>query len=92
MEYTSAVCGKRESAGASLPGTETTAPAPTILTRAQLYDLVWTTPISRLAKSFDLSDVSRAKICAKHKVPRPTRASGPSWNTARLVQPKLFRG
>jgi hypothetical protein len=52
---------------------ETTENGPTTLTRAQLYDLVWTTPISRLAARYGLSGVGLAKICARHKVPRPSR-------------------
>jgi hypothetical protein len=41
------------------------------LTREKLYDLVWETPMSRLAKSFGLSDVGLRKICTKRKIPTP---------------------
>lgn len=43
------------------------------LTREELYQKVWATPISRLAKEFGLSDVGLAKICRKMKIPRPPR-------------------
>ena len=41
------------------------------LTRQALYEQVWSTPISRLAKSFHLSDQGLAKKCKKHNIPRP---------------------
>ncbi len=41
------------------------------LTREELYELVWERPISRLAKSFGLSDVGLRKICVKHDIPTP---------------------
>jgi len=41
------------------------------LTREELYALVWQTPMSRLAKTFGLSDVGLRKICVKHDIPTP---------------------
>ncbi len=41
------------------------------LTRQELYDRVWSTPISRIAKEFRLSDVGMSKICKRHQIPRP---------------------
>jgi hypothetical protein len=38
---------------------------PITLTRAELYDLVWETPTSHLAKQFGLSDVGLAKTCTR---------------------------
>src|SRR5262245_39898849 len=46
---------------------------PITLTRDQLYDQVWTTPGRKLAAQFGLSDVGLAKICKKHRIPRPPR-------------------
>lgn len=40
-------------------------------TREELYALVWETPISRLAKSFGLSNVGLRKICKRHNIPTP---------------------
>ena len=47
--------------------------ASTKLTRADLYDLVWRTPMSRLAAEFGVSDVALAKTCRRLSVPRPGR-------------------
>lgn len=40
-------------------------------TRSELYDLVWATPMTKLAKQFGLSDVGLRKICVKHNIPTP---------------------
>ena len=34
-------------------------------TREELYQLVWQTPLQRLARQYSLSDVGLAKICRK---------------------------
>jgi len=41
------------------------------LTRRELYDRVWTNPMTKLAKQFGLSDVALHKICRKHDIPTP---------------------
>ncbi len=41
------------------------------LTRAELYEKVWATPMRTLAKEFGLSDVGLAKVCRKHNTPVP---------------------
>ena len=41
------------------------------VTRQQLYDLVWTTPMRTLAKQFGLSDVGLAKTCKRYEIPKP---------------------
>jgi len=41
------------------------------LTRAELYEKVWATPMQTLAKEFGLSDVGLAKVCRKHNIPVP---------------------
>jgi len=43
------------------------------LTRAELYERVWTTPIQKLAREFSLSDVGLAKLCHRHEIPVPGR-------------------
>ena len=40
-------------------------------TREELYELVWSKPITHLAKEFGLSDVALHKICKKHAIPNP---------------------
>jgi hypothetical protein len=43
----------------------------TKLTREELYEQVWTTPTVQLARTYGISDVAIAKICKRHKVPKP---------------------
>lgn len=40
-------------------------------TRDEFYELVWSRPMTHLAKEFTLSDVALHKICRKHGVPTP---------------------
>lgn len=44
-----------------------------MLTREELYELVWSTPVRTLAPRFGLSDVGLAKICRGLGVPRPCK-------------------
>ena len=41
------------------------------ISRRDLYQRVWHTPIRILAKEFDISDVGLSKACRKHGVPTP---------------------
>src|ERR1039458_6263930 len=43
------------------------------LTGQELYDMVWATPMSSLAKDFGISDVALAKRCRAVDVPIPYR-------------------
>ena len=43
------------------------------MTRRELYDLIWSVPITNLSKKYGLSDVGFANICKKHNIPRPLR-------------------
>lgn len=43
------------------------------VSRVELYNQVWSTPISQLAKQYGLSDVGFAKVCNRNNVPRPPR-------------------
>lgn len=64
------------------------------LTREQLYEAVWTTPIDRLAPRFGVSGVALAKTCRRMGVPTPPRgywaklAAGDKPKRARLPKPK----
>lgn len=40
-------------------------------TRRELYDLVWSKPVTHLAKELALSDVAIHKICRRHGIPKP---------------------
>lgn len=42
-----------------------------VFTREEFYELVWSKPLTHLAKEFALSDVALHKICKKHDIPNP---------------------
>jgi hypothetical protein len=44
---------------------------PAIVSREDLYALVWSEPMSRLARRFGLSDVGLAKACRRMMIPVP---------------------
>jgi hypothetical protein len=41
------------------------------MTRSELYDLVWSKPMTHVAKEFGMSDVAVRKHCVKHDIPTP---------------------
>ncbi len=43
------------------------------ISREELYEQVWSQPMSKLAKNYELSDVGLAKICKKLEIPIPER-------------------
>jgi hypothetical protein len=43
------------------------------LTRDQLYELVWSEPVRKVAQRFGLSDRGLAKLCERHAIPVPGR-------------------
>jgi len=45
----------------------------TKISRKELYDQVWSTPMSKLAQSYRISDVGLAKVCKKYNTPSPPR-------------------
>lgn len=49
------------------------APTKRTFTREELHDLVWSTPILKLAEEFGISDRGFTKICIRHLVPTPPR-------------------
>lgn len=46
---------------------------PRILLRDELFEMVWSEPISKVGPKLGVSDVALAKICRKLDVPRPPR-------------------
>ena len=60
------------------------------LTRQELYDLVWSTPMTKLAESFGLSDVGLAKICDRHRVPTPPRGYWAKKDAGKKVKQTIF--
>src|SRR3546814_16529871 len=65
-------------------------------TREELYEFVWSKPMTHLAKDFALSDVALHKICRKHAIPNPPlgwwakKAAGKP--VKRTPLPRLKRG
>lgn len=43
------------------------------MTREELYELVWSKPITKLAADLGMSDVGLSKLCRRHDVPTPPR-------------------
>jgi hypothetical protein len=41
--------------------------------REKIYEEIWSEPIQRVAKRYDISDVGLAKVCRKLNIPRPGR-------------------
>ncbi|MAU17594.1 MAG: hypothetical protein CMH46_18870 [Muricauda sp.] len=41
------------------------------ISRKELYEMVWTTPLTQLAKQYNISDNGLRKICIKHEIPLP---------------------
>jgi hypothetical protein len=41
------------------------------ITREHLYDLVWSKPMTHIAKDYGISDVAVRKICKKLNIPMP---------------------
>ena len=39
--------------------------------RQELFELVWSMPMIKLSKQFELSDVGLRKICVKRQIPLP---------------------
>ena len=42
------------------------------LSRKELYDLVWSTPMTQIAKKYEISDNGLRKICKRHEIPIPS--------------------
>lgn len=41
------------------------------VSRGELYEAVWSEPMTKLAKKYHVSDVALGKICRKHNIPLP---------------------
>ncbi|AXE97333.1 hypothetical protein [Paraburkholderia hospita] len=56
-----------------------------VFTRQQLYELVWSDPITTLAKSLTISDVGLAKACRRGDIPLPPRGYWAKLNAGKHV-------
>jgi len=46
-------------------------PQRVVISRADLYVKVWSTPVLQLAREYGISDVGLAKVCKSYEIPRP---------------------
>ncbi len=44
-----------------------------VLSRAELYELVWSEPATKVAERFGITGTGLRKICDKHDIPVPPR-------------------
>lgn len=61
-----------------------------ILTRRELYGLVWSKPMTSVASELGLSDVGLAKICDRHRVPKPPRGYWAKLQAGKKVKQTPF--
>lgn len=59
------------------------------LTRLELYELVWSMPMTKVGKRLEISDVAVRKICIKYDIPRPPQGYWASERRRRQVRPVL---
>ena len=61
------------------------------VSREELYRLVWTEPMTKVAPRFGLSDVGLAKVCRKYQIPRPPVGYWAKIGVGQHVEPDLAR-
>jgi integrase len=54
--------------------------------REALYELVWTTPITEIAKQFGVSDVAIGKLCRRAHIPTPWRGYWPRTSAGQSLE------
>ena len=64
--------------------------APVILTRRELYDLVWSKPLRDVAADLGISDVGLGKVCERHRVPRPEQGYWNKVNAGKPAKKSIF--
>lgn len=69
-------------------GSEPTTEGPRQVTRAELYELVWSAPMRRVAERFGISDVALAKTCRRLGVPTPGRGYWQKVRAGKRVKPR----
>ncbi|TPL43583.1 hypothetical protein [Mesorhizobium sp. B2-4-6] len=60
-------------------------------TRRELYELVWSKPLQKLAEEFGISDRGLAKICMRHRVPSPSRGYWARLAAGQKIKRPLYR-
>jgi hypothetical protein len=62
-----------------------------ILSRRELFDLVWSKPVTKVATDLGISDVAVKKICDKHRIPVPGRGYWAKIAAGQKLRPAVFR-
>lgn len=57
-------------------------------TRAEIFDLLWETPTTKIAKQLGISDVALTKWCAKNGIPKPPLGYWAKKEHGKPVPPK----
>lgn len=57
-------------------------------TRTEIFDLLWETPTTKVAKQLGISDVALTKWCAKHDIPKPPLGYWAKKEHGKPVPPK----
>jgi hypothetical protein len=60
---------------------------PIVMERNDLYNQVWTMPMTKLAKEYGISDVALAKTCRKANIPIPGRGYWANIAAGRKMKP-----
>lgn len=60
----------------------------TQFTRTEVFDLLWVTPTTKVAKQLGISDVALTKWCAKHDIPKPPLGYWAKKEHGKPVPPK----
>jgi hypothetical protein len=61
------------------------------LTRRELFDLVWSKPVTKVAADLGISDVAVKKICDKHRIPVPGRGYWAKIAAGQQPRPATYR-
>lgn len=59
---------------------------PNVITREELYELVWSTPMIKVAEKFEVSGSYLARVCTELGVPRPERGYSPKLAVGKAPQ------
>jgi hypothetical protein len=62
-----------------------------IFTRRELFDLVWSKPMQKVAEELGISDRGLAKICIRHSLPSPSRGYWARVTAGQNLKPPPYR-
>lgn len=61
------------------------------ISRQELYEKVWSFPLTQLCKEYNLSDNGLRKICIKQDIPLPISGIGVKFDLVKKLQKKNYR-